>query len=187
MMGLETILDSFRIRGYRKRITAIHASLGIPADYSSRHKLSLQLEARRLVSIGRDIYQREQKLVRGAAEAWSDMRDAARRDGVELQAVSAFRSVAYQEQILRKKLERGQTLDKILAVSAAPGYSEHHSGRALDLTCPGSPVLEEEFEHSNAFGWLSERANDFGFTLSYPRDNPHGVLYEPWHWAWRMA
>jgi hypothetical protein len=25
-------------------------------------------------------------------------------------------------------------------------------------------------------------AGRHGFRLSYPRDNPHGVIYEPWHW-----
>ena len=69
-------------------------------------------------------------------------------------------------------------------MSAAPGYSEHHSGRAVDLTTPGSPVLEEAFEESDAFAWLRRRAPEFGFRMSYPRDNPHRVAYEPWHWAW---
>ena len=45
-------------------------------------------------------------------------------------------------------------------------------------------VLEEEFERSDAFAWLTRRAGEFGFRMSYPRDNPHGVAYEPWHWAW---
>ena len=46
-------------------------------------------------------------------------------------------------------------------------------------------MLEEDFENTGAFDWLSRRASQFGFHLSYPRDNPHGVIYEPWHWAWR--
>ena len=85
---------------------------------------------------------------------------------------------------MRKKLEQGQAIDAILQVSAAPGFSEHHSGRAVDVTTPGYPVLEEVFEESEAFAWLREHAGRFGFLLSFPRDNPHGVAYEPWHWAW---
>ena len=169
---------------FRRRVTAINAYLGIPADYPGRTGLPLQPEARRLVPIGRDIYRREQRLLRAAAGPWRAMVDAARTDGIELQLVSAFRSVGYQEGILRRKLEQGQSIDEILAVSAAPGYSEHHSGRAVDLTTPGFAVLEEEFENSDAFAWLTRRAGEFGFRMSYPRDNPHGVAYEPWHWAW---
>jgi D-alanyl-D-alanine carboxypeptidase len=101
-----------------------------------------------------------------------------------LQVVSAYRSTEYQLGILRRKLERGQTIEEILRVSAAPGYSEHHSGRALDITTPGFAALEEEFEQSPAFAWLGANAARFGFRLSYPRGNRHGIAFEPWHWCW---
>ena len=120
-----------------------------------------------------------------AAEAWHKMKNSAASVSVCLQVVSAFRSVDYQLNILRRKLDQGQAIDDILRVSAAPGYSEHHSGRALDLTTPGCAVLEEEFEDSEAFNWLTEHAANFGFHMSFPRNNPHGVIFEPWHWAWR--
>ena len=120
----------------------------------------------------------------GTAAAWQRMQHAAASDGIELQVVSAWRSVDYQCGIVERKLARGQRIDQILAVSAAPGYSEHHSGRALDLTTPGFEPLEEEFENSLAFAWLCRNAAHFRFALSYPRDNPHGIAYEPWHWCW---
>ena len=44
--------------------------------------------------------------------------------------------------------------------------------------------LEEEFERSPAFRWLQRNAMQYGFTLSYPRGNRHGIAYEPWHWCW---
>lgn len=183
--GVTVIFSYLRTWRFERRITAMHAAIGIPADYALRRALPLQPEARRLVSVGPDIYRREQRLVAPAAAAWHAMVTAASRDGIQLQLVSAYRSVDYQEKILRKKLEKGQAIDEILQVSAAPGFSEHHSGRAVDLTTPGYPVLEEVFEDSEAFAWLSEHAGKFGFRLSYPRNNPHGVAYEPWHWAWR--
>jgi D-alanyl-D-alanine carboxypeptidase len=170
---------------FRRRIASLHRSLGIPADYADRCGLPLQPEARRLVSIGTDIYQREQRLLESAALAWRGMVRSAADDGVEIQLVSAYRSVAYQEGILRQKMARGQAIDEILRVSAAPGFSEHHSGRAVDLTSPGFPALEESFEESDAFAWLCRHAAAFEFQLSFPRDNPYGVIYEPWHWAWR--
>ena len=73
----------------------------------------------------------------------------------------------------------------ILAVNAAPGYSEHHSGRALDIGTPGYAHLEIEFERSPAFAWLARHAANFGFHMSFPRDNAYGVQYEPWHWCYR--
>ncbi len=183
--GMTVIFSYLRTWRFARRITAMHAAIGIPADYALRRALPLQPEARRLVSVGPDIYRREQRLLAPAATAWHAMVSAASRDGVQLQLVSAYRSVDYQEKILRKKLDKGQAIDDILQVSAAPGFSEHHSGRAVDVTTPGYPVLEEVFEDSEAFTWLSEHAGTFGFRLSYPRDNRHGVAYEPWHWAWR--
>jgi len=181
---MTAILDYLRNWRFRRRILALHANLGIPADYSRQRSLPLQREARRLVPVGPDIYQREQLLLAPAARAWHAMVRAAAAGGVELQLVSAYRSVTYQEGILRRKLEQGQPIEDILRVSAAPGFSEHHSGRAVDVTTPGFPVLEEVFEESTAFAWLGEHAGQFGFRMSFPRGNPHGVAYEPWHWAW---
>ncbi len=158
--------------------------LGVPSDHGRRRGLALVREPAALACIGRDIHDRMQWLAPRAARAWSRMRAAAERDRIELQVVSAFRSAEYQLGILRRKLAGGQAIDEILQVSAAPGYSEHHSGRALDLTTPGHAALEEEFENSPAFAWLESRAHEFGFRLSYPRGNRHGIAYEPWHWCW---
>ncbi|MEI6358111.1 MAG: M15 family metallopeptidase, partial [Verrucomicrobiota bacterium] len=102
--------------------------------------------------------------------------------GVTLLLISGFRSVEHQHQILAKKLAAGQTLEETLRVNAAPGYSEHHTGRAVDIGTPGCPPLEEAFEGTAAFAWLSRNAGAAGFRMTYPRGNPQGVIYEPWHW-----
>ena len=159
-------------------------ALGVPRDYGRASGLRRVREPSHLESIGLDTQGREQFLAPRAARAWARMREAAARDGVELQVVSAFRSVEYQLGIVKRKLERGQTTEQILRVSAAPGYSEHHSGRALDIATPGFAALEEEFEKSPAFAWLRKKAKLYNFALSYPRRNPHGIAYEPWHWCW---
>ncbi len=162
-------------------------ALGVPRDYGRTRKLRRVREPLHLESIGLDTQGREQFLAPRAARAWARMREAAARDGVELQVVSAFRSIEYQLGILKRKLEHGLSMEQILRVSAAPGYSEHHSGRALDITTPGFAALEEEFEDSPAFAWLKKNARRFGFHLSYPRKNRHGIAYEPWHWCWKAS
>ena len=159
-------------------------ALGVPRDYGRTRHLRLQCEPAWLASIGSDIHGRTQWLQPRPARALARMREAALRDGIEIQVVSAFRSIKYQLGILERKLARGQTIEEILRISAAPGYSEHHSGRCLDLSTPGFVALEEEFEHSSAFAWLRRNASRFGFVLSYPRGNRHGIAYEPWHWCW---
>lgn len=159
-------------------------ALGVPRDYGKLRMLRPIREPSMLLSIGLDTQGREQRLATGAARAWVRMHGAAMRDGVELQIVSAFRSIEYQLGIFKRKLERGQSIADILRVNAAPGYSEHHSGRALDLTTPGFAALEEAFEHSAAFAWLQINAPIYRFRLSFPRGNPHAIAYEPWHWCW---
>ena len=159
-------------------------ALGVPRDYARKRHLRLQREPARLTSVGLDTYGREQWMTPLAARALSAMRDAALRDGIDLQVVSAFRSIEYQLGILERKLARGLSIDEILRASAAPGYSEHHSGRAVDLTTPGFAPLEEEFARSPAFAWLTRNAGRFDFGLSYPHGNSHGIAYESWHWCW---
>jgi D-alanyl-D-alanine carboxypeptidase len=155
----------------------------IPADYGAVRRLPLQAEATELVSIGVASDGRDISLAPRTAPAWSRMKDAAASDGITLVAVSGYRSILRQREIIDRKLSEGQALDSILRVVAAPGYSEHHTGRAVDLAIPENPTLTEEFALTPAFGWLEARAREFGFSLSYPRGNPHGIAYEPWHWC----
>lgn len=163
------------------------AALGIASDYGTQHALDLVPEPRELAFAGFDRYRRPLFLRKPAAVAWSRMRAAARADNVALDAISGFRSHAYQLGIFARKRARGQDVASILRVNAAPGYSEHHGGHALDIGTPGEPPAEESFEATAAFGWLRDRAGAFGFVMSYPRDNPHGIVYEPWHWRWEFG
>jgi D-alanyl-D-alanine carboxypeptidase len=111
------------------------------------------------------------------------MKQAAAGDGVVVELLSAFRSVERQAEIVRAKLGRGQSIDEILTVLAPPGFSEHHTGRAIDVGTPGCKPLEVAFEQTPAFAWLERNAARFGFRLSFPRGNPFGYQYEPWHWC----
>jgi len=158
-------------------------ALGFDADdYIARTGLTLIAEPAWLALAGLDRYRRPLWLDGPTARAWQALREAAARDDVALEAVSGYRSHDYQLGIFERKFERGLSLDDILAVNAAPGFSEHHSGRALDISAPGEPAAEESFECTAAFDWLRRHAVEHGFTMSYPRDNPHGIVYEPWHW-----
>ena len=168
---------------YDARVAQILADLGIPASYGADRQMPAYAEAKDLVSVGLDIYGRERQLTPHAAGRWTELRAAADQDGVALLLVSAFRSLEYQRHIFEHKIRAGESLERILKVNTPPGYSEHHTGRAVDLTTPGSPPLAEEFETTAAFAWLVRHAHRFGFAMTYPRDNRFGIAYEPWHWA----
>jgi len=161
----------------------LHLELGIPDDYGSDGSRPNFEEADELVDVGPNLVGRMQRLTPDTAASWQEMLAAALGDGVTLMIVSGFRSIEYQAGLIRKKIVAGQELSEILNVNAAPGFSEHHSGRAIDIAAPGSRPLAEDFETSVAFAWLEENAAKFGFSMSYPRENPQGFIYEPWHWA----
>jgi D-alanyl-D-alanine carboxypeptidase len=157
--------------------------LGIALDTVYARKLPYHAEAKELVSIGLDILNREQRLTPAAAAAWQAMQAAAAEDSVQLLPVSGYRSVEEQSAIIERKLEKGLELAAILTEIAPPGYSEHHSGRAIDIASEGSPPMTESFESTAAYSWLCTNAERFGFTLSFPRDNRYGYCFEPWHWC----
>lgn len=159
--------------------------LGIPSDYAAARRLPLYREASALVRVGRNPDGRVLRLAPRAAAAWRRMQAAAQADGIELIPISAFRSVRRQTKIIREKLAAGRPIADILTSVAAPGCSEHHTGRALDLGSPEELELDEHFARTAQFRWLKKNAARFGFRLSFPKDNPHGIVYEPWHWCWR--
>src|SRR5262245_37690183 len=106
---------------------------------------------------------REHRLVIPAVKAWASLKRQALRDGEVVFIVSAFRGVERQVEIIQGKLDSGESIESILTVCAPPGYSEHHTGRAVDVGTPGSASLEPEFERTTAFDWLNRNAGTFGF------------------------
>lgn len=169
---------------YRERVAALHERLGIPADYGERTGMVLQREPDDLVEVAPGRTERRHWLAPEAAAPWAQLEVAAERDGIALRIVSAWRSIEYQAWLIERKLGWGQPIGYVLQINAAPGYSEHHTGRAIDLGVPGCETLTEAFEGTDAFAWLCANAANWGFFLSYPRDNVHGIVYEPWHWAY---
>lgn len=174
---------------YLLRIRAIHQALGIPADYGRNIGLPAYMENEQVVTAGKDLFNRDLFLTVETSLAWNSLQLAAGLDGISLIAVSGFRSVERQQQIFERKIKNGASMSMILAVNAAPGYSQHHTGCAIDVTDSDSceKPLEEDFESMPAFAWLVQHAEDHGFHLEYTRDNPWGFIYEPWHWVFSEA
>jgi D-alanyl-D-alanine carboxypeptidase len=168
-----------------EKIRAVLDSLEIPTGLIAARSLVLHPEAQELVVAETGDDGREYLLAPEAAAKWREMSGAALADGVVLRIGSAFRSVDRQAEIIRDKLAEGSPLAAVLCVSAPPGYSEHHSGRAIDVTTTEGAPLELEFEKTGAFRWLSKNAGRFGFVLSFPAGNRYGYDYEPWHWCFR--
>jgi D-alanyl-D-alanine carboxypeptidase len=158
-------------------------TLGIPADYGRKPHLPRHEEATQLEDVEINIVGRMQKLTPSTARDWRLMKQAAQREDILLLLVSGFRSIAYQSALIRAKIDAGQSIETILQVNAAPGFSQHHTGRAVDIATPGSRPLTDTFESTPAFIWLQAHAAQFHFNMPFTRDNRYGLAYEPWHWS----
>ena len=119
-------------------------------------------------------------LSRAARDAFVAMARAALKDSIRLRVTSGYRSIDYQRVIIRRRLAEGQTMAQVLSFVAPPGYSEHHTGRAVDLAPFGVAFAE-----TPAYRWLQQHAAQYDFVEPFPRDTTDDRPYEPWHWVYR--
>lgn len=119
-----------------------------------------------------------------AAAAFARMARDAQAEGVYLVVRSALRSLHHQSRLFYGGARtRRVSLKRRARVSAPPGFSEHHTGYAIDIDDARNPRwLRQSFERTRAGQWLMHNAARYCFELSFPRDNIQGIAYEPWHW-----
>ncbi len=130
-----------------------------------------------------------ERLDRNVAVHYEEMYNAAKKDGINLAPCSGYRSYELQERNYNNKVsfyESQGYSNKDAKVKAAtiimpPGSSEHNLGYAMDIVC-----VDEWFEDTAEFKWLTENAADYGFIMRYPKDKQDitKVIYEPWHWRY---
>jgi LAS superfamily LD-carboxypeptidase LdcB len=92
--------------------------------------------------------------------------------------------VKYQTGLFNNGVKRRGSQAEAAKWVAPPGHSEHHTGWSLDLGEAGTPAtdVDQTFEKTAAYLWLATHASEFSFENSFPKNNPQGVSYEPWHW-----
>jgi len=100
--------------------------------------------------------------------------------------VSSYRNTADQQSVYDSKVaSNGEEYAKNYV--ANPGYSEHHTGTACDLSFyrlsdgASIPVSDHDFGY-----WLTDHCAEYGFILRYP-DNKVDITkisYEPWHFRY---
>lgn len=121
---------------------------------------------------------------RSALNQYRAMIKAAQRDGVILMPISGFRSERYQQELYDRQLGKLGSVESATTINAPPGYSEHHTGYAIDFGDGTKPETNTRlsFEQTPAFAWLKSHAAKYSFEMSFAKDNPDRVSYEPWHW-----
>lgn len=143
----------------------------------------------RLTSAGtfvRENYERAEQLDFEAAQAFEQMRQAAQAEGVNLMPVSGFRAISAQKELFESQVDRKGSAESAAASSAPPGYSEHHTGYAIDIADGDYPEsdIKQSFENTPTYQWLIRNAGAYGFEESFPKNNAQGVTFEPWHWRY---
>lgn len=135
-----------------------------------------------------------QRLQAHAADALYAMMLEMEKAGIDdVYVTSSYRSYAYQEMLYEKYVDdhiaEGMSREEAEAAasqySARPGESEHQTGLCLDFTTDSiHGQVDEDFEGTAAFTWLSQNAYRFGFILRYPKDKVSVTQYdyEPWHY-----
>lgn len=121
-----------------------------------------------------------------AADALTKMFTEAKNAGIELFAVSGYRSYNRQEILFEAETNRVGR-DKAMQVVAIPGSSEHQSGLAMDITSRSINFnLDESYANTKEGKWLAENAHRFGFILRYPKGKEAitNYIYEPWHFRY---
>lgn len=121
-----------------------------------------------------------QYLVKEVAEAFGELVNAGKKEGIDIKAIASYRSYAYQQNLYDyyANTEGKDYADKYYA---RPGQSEHNSGLAVDVTLDNENF--NEIENSPHYKWLLDNINDFGFILRYEEDKVPvtGYNYESWH------
>lgn len=122
-----------------------------------------------------------------AAGYYSNMYEAAKKDGCYLTPYSGYRSYARQKSNYENKtqqyLNQGYNRNEALALAASvimpPGSSEHNLGLAMDIC-----GTDYNFDKTDEFRWLVANAENYGFILRYKSEKTYitKVVYEPWHW-----
>jgi D-alanyl-D-alanine carboxypeptidase len=132
-------------------------------------------------SVGDDV-----EVEKKAYDAYLKLKEDLEKEGIYVDLDSARRSVAEQQRIMDDFTQK-YGADYALKTVATPGYSEHHTGLALDLylIIDGKDVVENEdmIQYPEIWEVIHSKLADYGFILRYLEGKEHitGYGYEPWH------
>lgn len=101
-----------------------------------------------------------------------------------VRVISAYRSYEYQQSLYDNKVEEvGQEVADTWA--ALPGFSEHHTGLAVDIGIADGDGAET-FTTEGAYGWVAENCYKYGLVNRYDESKQEltGIMDEPWHYRY---
>lgn len=139
-------------------------------------------------------YEVDQRIV----EDYTSFETAAASAGYPLVMVSAYRSISYQEQIVSESITQNmsqygmseeEARKETMKLMTEPGYSEHHTGLAIDVVDSdyfnrtAGNLLVSGYGDEPGAKWIAANAAKYGFIVRYPvgKEDITKIDYEPWH------
>ena len=128
------------------------------------------------------------KVEKKAYENYKKLKKELKEEGVNIELDSVYRSVKEQQELWNEwsnDPEKG--IEYVKKYVAVPGYSEHHTGLAIDICLKkdGKLVYENDdmIADRKTFAKIHKKLSKYGFILRYleNRDDITGYAYEPWH------
>lgn len=173
--GTDTVSDAAKTTGidYMALVNKTHK---LPDDWEDKLEIVHMTN-----SVGDDV-----EVEKKAYDAYLKLKEALEKEDIFVDLDSARRSVAEQQDIMDRFTEK-YGKDYALKTVATPGYSEHHTGLALDLylIIDGKDVTanEDMIKYTDVWAKIHECLADYGFILRYLDGSEHitGYGYEPWH------
>ena len=147
------------------------------------HSLPDKYAPNDLVDVSSQYGYGQNKIRKEVLEAFKTMFESAKNDKITLIINSGYRDYNYQKSLYDEyKNNKGEQYAD--GYAARPNFSEHQSGLALDIITYGASGTT--FENTDAFKWLTNNADKYGFILRYPKgkEDITGYSYESWHWRY---
>lgn len=137
----------------------------------------------KLETIDEKYANKNMKLTPLAKDAFEELSKNAKKENLNIIAMSTYRSYTYQNTLYNNYVNKDGK-DLADTYSARPGHSEHQTALAIDVYNKTKSYLE--FENTKEFIWMQENAHKYGFILRYPKNKEHitGYQYEPWHYRY---
>ena len=118
-----------------------------------------------------------------AKDAFEEMASDAKKEKLNIIAMSTYRSYDYQVNLYNKYV-KADGKEKADTYSGRPGHSEHQTGLAVDVY--NGKENYTNFEKTDEFDWMKEHAHEYGFILRFPKEKEQetGYTYESWHYRY---
>lgn len=175
---IKTLNGKETIENPENTLVLVNKNFALPVGYKPKDLVSPKVS----FSFGdKDIQQRYMR--KEAAAALETLFGQAKQQGIELFAVSGFRSYEYQQSVFSREVESSGEEQAKQAV-ALPGQSEHQTGLTMDISSRSVNLdITAKFGDTKEGQWVKENAYKSGFIIRYPKDKTSITKYEyePWH------